>query len=78
MVETSGICIATRYRISPIYSIERSEGSARKIVDQESTRRYEEKPMGCPGRVGVATYDPIRVVIAKNDRAGRARWINAP
>ena len=70
MVNTSGICIATRYRIVRIYSIERSEGRARKIVDQKPVRRYEEKPMGCPGRVGVATYDPILVVIAKNDRAG--------
>ena len=41
-------------------------------------RRLEEKPVRYAPRVGIAAHDEILGVIAKNDRAGRARRINRP
>src|SRR5215510_3528435 len=75
MVDSSrGISKSAGYGAIFIDSVERSKGRARLIIEQKMiTPRHEEETVGCAPRVRIAAYDLILVVIAKNDRARRAR-----
>jgi len=54
-----------------IDTIERSEGGTRKIEDRQIVRGHEKYPMSYGGTIRISAYDPIGIVISKQDRSGR-------
>lgn len=52
-------------------SIERGESGARKIEGHKLVRRHGKESMSNSRAIRVSAHDPIRIVIAKEDRARR-------
>ena len=77
------VVVATRVRIAAtdisllIDSVERGETCRTgKIEGQKVIRRHEEQAMSYSRGISVSAYDPIRVVVAKQNRARRARRVD--
>ena len=77
------VVVAARVRIAPsdksllIDSVERGETCRTgKIEGQKVIRCHEEQAMSYPRGIRVSAYDPIRIVVAKQNRARRARRVD--